>query len=63
MKKDKRVFVVKNNDVATNIYKNAEMSFLNESQEVYYTQKENRQHLAEEAEIGDSGLLDRKSVV
>ena len=57
MKKDKRVFVVKNNDVATNIYKNAEMSFLNESQEVYYTQKENRQHLAEEAEIGDSGLL------
>ncbi len=34
MKKDKRVFVVKNNDVATNIYKNAEMSFLNESQEL-----------------------------
>lgn len=30
---------------------------MNESQEVYYTQKENRQHLAEEAEIGDSGLL------
>ena len=57
MDRNKRVFIVKNNSFQSDIYKNAEKSFLNDTKEQYYTWKENRKRLEKEAQKGDKGLF------
>lgn len=57
MDRNKRVFIVKNNSFQSDIYKNAEKSFLKDTKEQYYTWKENRKRLEKEAQKGDKGLF------
>lgn len=57
MNKDKRVFIVKNNDYNSDIYINARESFKEGNEEKYFARNENRQRLSEEAEVGDGGLF------
>lgn len=57
MDRNKRVFIVKNNSFQSEIYKNAEKSFLKDTKEQYYTWKENKKRLAKEAQKGDKGLF------
>lgn len=53
----KRVFIVKNNDFASEIFKNAQESFEKGVIRKYYTQGVNRDHFARTAEEGDKGLF------
>lgn len=57
MDRNKRVFIVKNNSFQSDIYKNAEKSFLKDTKEQYFTWKENRKRLEKEAQKGDKGLF------
>lgn len=57
VKRDKRVFVVKNNSNKTNIYKNAMESLENGETREYYTQKENQEYLNDNSRVGDKGLF------
>lgn len=53
----KRIFIIKNNSIDTDIYKNALRSFQDAVRIKYYTQKKNQQYLSEKAALGDKGVL------
>ncbi len=57
IKRDKRVFVVKNNSTRTNIYRNAMDSFDNTEEREYYTQNQNKECLDGQTQEGDTGLI------
>lgn len=57
MSRDKRVFIVKNNDYNSDIYINALESFRRGNEERYFARNENQQRLSKEAKVGDGGLF------